>query len=91
MTKKEFVDNASSELKITKKQCDEAISALLQGIIEATDENERFAQPRFGIFKAAERNERIGINPQDKNFYKYPKKRRMKFTPSKSFKEEINV
>lgn len=90
MTKKEFVDIASSELKITKKQCEEAISALIQEIVESTNEKERFTQIGFGTFKAGEQKERIGINPQDKNFYKYPKKRRMKFSPSKSFKEEIN-
>lgn len=90
MTKKEFIDSASNSLNITKTQCFQAYDALVQEIISATDKDEKFVQPGFGTFKASERNERVGVNLQDKNLYKYPKKRKMKFSPSKSFKEEIN-
>ena len=90
MTKQEMIDEMSSKLGITKKQCNETINSLIEETVSAIDRNDKFVQPGFGTFKAVIRDEHVGKNPFDGHTYLFPKKRKIKFRLSPVFKEEIN-
>lgn len=90
MTKHELIEKISDGLEVSKKQCGEAVDFIVQEVVSAVDRDGKFVVPGFGAFKAVERGERTGRNPQDGRMYVYPKKRKLKFKPSALLTEEIN-
>ena len=69
MTKQEIIDEMSSELNITKKQCNETMRTLIEETVSAVDRDDKFIQPGFGSFVAVVRDKHIGKNPFDGHKY----------------------
>lgn len=90
MTRQEMIDEMSSELNITKKQCNETMRTLIEETVSAVDRDDKFIQPGFGSFVAVVRDKHIGKNPFDGHKYLFPKKRKMRFRLSRIFKEDLN-
>lgn len=90
MTKQELVSEMATELGLSKKKCNETLNAMLEEIVLALEAGNKFVQPGFGSFKAAEAKERIGRNPATGKKMLYPKKIRLKFKASEKLKDKIN-
>ncbi len=90
MTKQELVAEMANELGLSKKKCNETLNTMLEEIVIALENGNKFVQPGFGSFKTVETKERVGRNPATGKKMLYPKKIKMKFKASEKFKDEIN-
>lgn len=90
MNRKNFV-NAVAEKNptVTKKTVAAITASVLETIQEAVVAGEAVQFQGFGTFKAVERAERTGHNPQTGESINIPACRAPKFVPGKSFREIV--
>ncbi|MFW6131244.1 MAG: HU family DNA-binding protein [Candidatus Aminicenantaceae bacterium] len=89
MTKKEITIKMSKDAGITAKQAEKALSALLEEIKESLKRKNRVTFSGFGSFEVRETKARKGKNPRTRETIDIPKKKRIKFNPSKQLKKNI--
>jgi len=77
------------EAEITTIQATKAVNAMIEGIKAALKRGERVTLSGFGSFEVKVRNPRKGRNPKTGQEVAIPKKKRIKFNPSKSFREAL--
>jgi len=77
------------EAKITTVQATKALNSMIEGIKAALKRGERVTLSGFGSFEVKVRNPRKGRNPKTGQEVAIPKKKRVKFNPSKSFREAL--
>jgi len=73
----------------TKKQSEEAVSAVFDTIVKAMSRGEEVAVAGFGTFRVAKRAARMGINPKTKEKIQIPASIKPKFRASKALKEAV--
>jgi len=76
----------SRDAGITLLQAKKAFYSLIQGVKGSLKKGKRVTFSGFGSFEVKMRNERKGRNPKTGQPIHIPKKKRIKFIPSKSFK-----
>lgn len=89
MNRKDIILKLMKNAGITTKQATQALNSMIEGIKEALRKGERVTLSGFGSFEVKVRNPRKGRNPKTGEEVAIPSKKRLKFNPSKSFRESI--
>ena len=89
MNKKEVTSKMSREAGITFLQAEKAFNSMIEGIKDSLKKGERVTFSGFGSFEVKKRKARKGRNPKTGEVISIPKKKRVKFNPSKSFKDSL--
>ncbi len=89
MNRKDIILKLVKEAGITTKQATQALNSMIEGIKTALQKGERVTLSGFGSFEVKVRNPRKGRNPKTGEEVAIPSKKRLKFNPSRSFRESI--
>ncbi|NOR53679.1 MAG: integration host factor [Candidatus Aminicenantes bacterium] len=89
MNKKEVTVKISKDAGITALQAEKAFSSLIEGIKASLKKGKRVTFSGFGSFEVNTSKARKGRNPKTGDVIHIPKKKRMKFIPSKIFKDSL--
>ncbi len=87
MNKKEITSKMSRDAGITFLQAEKAFMAMIEGIKDSLKRGERVTFSGFGSFEVKKRKARQGRDPRTGEIISIPKKKRVKFNPSKSLKD----
>lgn len=89
MGKKDILARMSRDAAITLAQAQKAFASLLTGMREALNDGGKINLSGFGSFEVKVREARKGRNPKTGTSIQIPKKKRIKFNPSRSFKHTL--
>lgn len=89
MNKQELVASVAEKTKLTKKDAEQALNAVLESIKEALAKGDKVSLVGFGTFEVRERKERSGRNPRTRETIKIPAAKVPAFRPGKDLKESI--
>lgn len=89
MNRKDLIARIMKEAGISTSQATKALNSTLDGIKAALKRGERVTLSGFGSFEIKIRNPRKGRNPKTGEEVAIPKKKRVKFNPSKSLKDLV--
>ncbi|MFB0564746.1 MAG: HU family DNA-binding protein [Candidatus Aminicenantaceae bacterium] len=84
MNKREATKRMSRDAGITGLQAEKAFNSLIQGIKNSLKKGKRVTFSGFGTFDIKSRKARQGRNPRTGEIISIPKKKTVKFIPSKS-------
>ena len=87
MNKQELISAAAEKTGFSKKDTEATVTAVLETIISALEDNEKVQLVGFGSFEVKERAARIGRNPKTKEAIEIPASKAPVFKPSKALKE----
>lgn len=87
MNRKDLILRIMKEAEITTSQATKALNATIEAIKGALKKGERVTLSGFGSFEVKVRNPRKGRNPKTGEEVAIPRKKRVKFNPSKSLKD----
>ena len=87
MNKQELISAAAEKTGFSKKDTEATVTAVLETIISALEDNEKVQLVGFGSFEVKERAARIGRNPKTKEAIEIPASKAPVFKPSKSLKD----
>lgn len=90
MNKAELINSIAQKSKLTKKDSEEALNAILRSIEETLKKGEKISLVGFGSFEVKKRKARKGMNPQTKEEIKIPAKKVPVFRAGKGLKEIVN-
>jgi DNA-binding protein HU-beta len=89
MGKKDFTAKIAREAGITHQQAQKAYGALLETVKAALKTGKKVNLSGFGSFEIKVREARQGRNPKTGEAIAIPRKKRIKFTPSRIFKSGL--
>jgi DNA-binding protein HU-beta len=89
MGKKDFTTNMARAAGITHLQAQKAYAALLSAVKESLKSGRKVNLSGFGSFEIKVREARQGRNPKTGSTISIPRKKRIKFTPSRLFKANL--
>lgn len=89
MNKADLVANIAEKAKMTKKDAEKALSAVLGGISAALAKGDKVQLVGFGTFEVRKRAARKGRNPQTKAEIKIPATKVPVFRAGKALKESV--
>jgi DNA-binding protein HU-beta len=89
LTKKELADEVAAKAKLKKKDAEDAVDAMLDGITKALKKGQKVQLVGFGTFEVRKRKARTGINPQSKQKIKIPASKAPAFRAGKALKDAI--
>lgn len=89
MTKRDAIALMKKDAGITSRQAEKAFVQLLWGMKESMKNGEKVTFSGLGSFSVKEFQARIGRNPKTGAIITIPLKKKIKFTPSQSFIEEL--
>jgi DNA-binding protein HU-beta len=89
MGKKDFTTRMAHEAGITHQQAQNAYAVLLDSVKSALKTGRKVNLSGFGSFEIKVREARQGRNPKTGQTIAIPKKKRIKFTPSRIFKSGL--
>ena len=89
MNKKEMTAKISKDAGITALQAEKAFSSLIEGIKASLKKGKRVTFSGFRSFDVNASKARMGRNPKTGDVIRIPKKKRIKFIPSKIFKNSL--
>jgi len=89
MTKADLVDHVATNVDLPKKQADEVVQTVVEGIISALQSGDKVELRGFGSFRVRQRDARIGRNPKTGDKVQVPPKRIPYFKPGKHLREEL--
>ena len=87
MNKQELISAAAEKTGFSKKETEATVTAVLETIISALEDNEKVQLVGFGSFEVKERAARIGRNPKTKEAIEIPASKAPVFKPSKALKD----
>ncbi|MBQ9630542.1 MAG: HU family DNA-binding protein [Treponema sp.] len=90
MTRQELVKDISVATGLNKKDCGAVLTAMLEELYKALENNEKYTHTGFGTFETKLSAERIGTNPFTKQRVRYPKKQKLSFKAAKLLKDTLN-
>lgn len=90
MTKTNLVDYVASNTQHTKKDAEQVIDAMLEGIAEALGRGEKVELRGFGSFHVNAKKERQGRNPRTGETMTIAARKAAAFKPGKELAERIN-
>ena len=89
MNKGELVDAIAAKTKVSKKDVDAALTAVLEEIVAAVSTGDKVTLVGFGSFERRERQAREGRNPKTGEEMQIPATRIPAFAPGKLFKQRV--
>jgi len=89
MNKGELINGIAGKSKLTKKDSEIALNALIDVIGETLKSGDKITLVGFGTFEVRERAERVGRNPQTKEEIKIPASKAPAFKAGKELKEAV--
>jgi DNA-binding protein HU-beta len=89
LNKKEIAMKMAKDAGITFLQAEKAFNSMIEGIKASLKKGKRVTFSGFGSFEVKMRKARKGRNPKTGTVINIPKKKRVKFNPSKSFKDSL--
>ncbi|MDH7513313.1 MAG: HU family DNA-binding protein [Clostridiales bacterium] len=89
MNKKEIISRMAKDAGITAPQAAKAFSTMMEGIKNSLKRGEKVTFSGFGSFEVRERKARKGRNPKTGAEVAIPPRKRVKFNPSKGFKNSL--
>ena len=87
MNKQELISAAAEKTGFSKKDTEATVTAVLETIISALEDNEKVQLVGFGSFEVKESAARIGRNPKTKEAIEIPASKAPVFKPSKALKD----
>lgn len=90
MNKTDLIDSVAKETKLSKKDSEIAISAVLDSITNALAKEEKVVLVGFGTFEVRKRAARKGRNPSTKEEIKIPASKAPVFKAGKGLKDKVN-
>ena len=89
MNKEELVQEISKKSKVTQKEANEVLSALIETVQKTVSKGKKVTLVGFGTWEARKRAARVGRNPQTGKELKIAAKTVPAFSAGKSFKELV--
>ena len=89
MNKQELISAAAEKTGFSKKDTEATVTAVLETIISALEDNEKVQLVGFGSFEVKERAARIGRNPKTKEAIEIPASKAPVFKTSKALKDVL--
>ena len=89
LTKADLVELIATQADVARKQADEIVRVVLDGIIDALRNDEKVELRGFGSFRVRQRGARIGRNPKTGAKVEVPPKRIPYFKPGKHLREVL--
>ena len=89
MNKTELAEMVATKTGMSKKDSENAISAVLDGITDALAKGEKVQLVGFGNFEVRERKEREGRNPSTGEAIKIAAQKVPAFKPGKALKDKL--
>ena len=90
MNKAELITSMAEKSKLTKKDAEFALKALIESVEETLEKGEKVQLVGFGTFETRERAAREGRNPRTKEVIKIPATTVPVFKAGKEFKDKVN-
>ncbi|OOM82051.1 MULTISPECIES: HU family DNA-binding protein [Clostridium] len=90
MNKAELITSMAEKSKLTKKDAELALKALIESVEETLEKGEKVQLVGFGTFETRERAAREGRNPRTKEVIKIPATTVPVFKAGKEFKDKVN-
>jgi len=89
MNKEELVQEVAKKTKVSQKQVDETLAAIVDTIVKTVSKGKKVTLIGFGTFEPRKRAARTGRNPQTGKELKIPAKTVPAFSAGKKFKELV--
>jgi DNA-binding protein HU-beta len=89
MNKGELIDVIASKAKVSKKDADAALTAVLEEIVAAVSTGDKVTLVGFGSFEQRLRQARLGRNPRTGEKMQIAATRVPAFAPGKLFKQRV--
>jgi Bacterial nucleoid DNA-binding protein len=89
MTKADLIDKVAKDTKLTKKDSEQAIDAIVKAISGALAKGDKVTLVGFGSFDVRKRAARKGRNPQTGKEINIPAKKVPAFKAGKDLKEAV--
>ncbi len=89
MNKEELVQEVAKKTKVSQKQVDETLAAIVDTIVKTVAKGKKVTLIGFGTFEPRKRAARTGRNPQTGRELKIPAKTVPAFSAGKKFKELV--
>ena len=89
MNKQELISAAAEKTGFSKKDTEATVTAVLETIISALEDNEKVQLVGFGSFEVKERAARIGRNPKTKESIEIPASVVPVFKAGKALKDAV--
>lgn len=89
MNKTELVEIVSKRTGLTKKDSENAVAAVLDGITDSMAKGEKVQLVGFGTFEVRERKEREGRNPSTGEAIKIAAQKVPAFKPGTALKDKV--
>ncbi|HEY9686572.1 MAG TPA: HU family DNA-binding protein [Coleofasciculaceae cyanobacterium] len=89
MNKEELVQEVAKKTKVSQKQVDETLAAIVDTIVKTVAKGKKVTLIGFGTFEPRKRAARTGRNPQTGKELKIPAKTVPAFSAGKKFKELV--
>ncbi len=90
MNKKEMIEMVAKDVGLTKKQANQAVDSIFQGIEKELKKKKKVTLVGFGTFSVKKRKARKGINPQTGEAIKIKASKVPHFKPGAKFKQSVN-
>lgn len=90
MTKTDLIDKVSKSTNLTKTEAGEVLDSIIETIKQTIKAGEKITLIGFGTFSVTDRQARKGRNPKTGEPIDIPASRVPKFSPSETFKKELN-
>ena len=91
MNKAELIDHVATATGTGKKEAEEAVEAVLSGIVDTVKKGEDVSVFGFGKFSPKANAARTGRNPQTGASIKIAASKSVKFAPAQAFKTALNT
>ncbi len=89
MNKTELAEMVADKTGMTKKDSENAVAAVVDGITETMVKGDKVQLVGFGTFEARERKEREGRNPSTGEAIKIAAQKVPAFKPGKALKDQV--
>jgi len=89
MNKRELAESIYKKLDIKRFEAYSFIDLLIETLLEELCEGNKVVLSNFGTFKVVERQKKKVINPNDKKAMIIPRRKIVKFYPSKNLKDSM--
>jgi len=90
MNKTELIDHVADKANLTKTQMQDALTALLETIIQVVADGDKVTLIGFGTFEPKVRSAREGRNPKTGETINIPAAKVVSFSAGKTFREAVN-
>ncbi|MCD7839001.1 MAG: HU family DNA-binding protein [Erysipelotrichaceae bacterium] len=90
MNRKELINAVAQKKDITKKDAESLVDAVFETMTEALVNGDNVLISGFGTFRYKDRQPRLGVSPQTKEYMTIPACKTVSFKPSNKLKDAMN-